>query len=80
MVTAIPGAGTTNNENTLLLHVTLYELKVSRSFRFMVPKLELGNQQITAFLTLNLELSAFSFELFSDTLIFHAACNTMNDQ
>ncbi len=44
MVTAIPGTSTTNYENTLLLRVTLFEYR-SRSFRFMVPKLEFGNQQ-----------------------------------
>ena len=32
----------------------------------MVPKLEFGNQQITASFTLSLELSALSFQLFSD--------------
>ncbi len=36
---------TTNSENTFLLHATLYEQEGSRSFRFIVPKLEFGNQR-----------------------------------
>ena len=49
--TAISDTGATNRENTLLLHVTLYEYKGSRSFRFIVPKLEFGNQRNSAIIS-----------------------------